>query len=140
MTSSRGERGGICSLLVEHNCCDYAGWVTFLDRETTDIVVHRFEVHPLRMQILRDGHPAAGISLWGIRRYCDGGTCGACYGVLATSDQTGRIDIEDFRPETVRELMILKSDDDGPGGENVLWSADPTGFPARSRERVELPE
>ncbi len=76
-------------LLVEHNCCDYAGWVTFLDRETTDIVVHRFEVHPLRMQILEDGHPACRNESVGHSPLLHGGTCGACYGVVCRIGSNG---------------------------------------------------
>ncbi len=125
-------------LLLEHNCCDYTGWVTYLEQETTDIVLHRFEVRPLRMRILRNDRPAAGISLWGVRRYCDGGTCGVCDGILAVSDERGRIDLEKFRPEAVKELWILKSDKGEPTRENILWRADPIRFAPGSTVRVDL--
>lgn len=96
--------------------------VTDLTEATTEIVAHQFAVRPLEMRIHRGDQPAAGVHLQGHLTNCPGGVCGACSGPITTTDEAGRIWIDNFRPDKYRWVWIL---DDG----QKLWRTELTSWP-----------
>ena len=104
--------------------------VTHLTEPTSEVLVREFPLRPLEMRVRREDEPAAGIDLHGfVAHCCTGGP--ACSGVLATTDEAGRIQLDDFRPEYFRWVWL--ADDDAE-----LWRTEPASLPA-GIVQVQLP-
>ena len=81
--------------------------LTHLTEPTTEIVAREFPIQPLKMRVWRGSEPAAGVYLRGYSALC---ACGACDGPLATTDEEGRIQLHDFRPEAYRRIWLVDGD------------------------------
>jgi hypothetical protein len=84
------------------------------DRVTT-LRVHHIEQNPLSLDVLSDQDPLPGAVLYGVLSGCP---CGACYGVMATSNDQGQIRIRDFYPEEYGELWLCVN-------EHEVWTIRP---------------
>ena len=92
--------------------------VTRLLQPDTDVVVHQFPVRPLEMRVWRADEPAPGISLHAHMANCP---CGACSGPLAQTDETGRIRLDEFRPEEWAWVWLVD-------GDTEYWRTAPTAW------------
>ena len=81
--------------------------LTHLTEPTTEIVAREFPIQPLKMRVWRGSGPAVGVYLRGYSALCG---CGACDGPLATTDEEGRIQLDDFRPEAYRRVWLVDDD------------------------------
>ena len=91
--------------------------VTRLPGASTEFVVRELAVRPLELRVRRGGEPAAGIHLRGVLATC---ICGACDGPLGTTDEGGRIRLDDFRPERLSEIWLVD-------GDTEVWRSWPGG-------------
>ncbi len=93
--------------------------LTHLTEPTTDIVAREFPIQPLKMRVWRGSEPAVGIYLRGYSALC---LCGACDGPLATTDEEGGIQLDDFRPEEYRRVWLVDDDME-------VWEAPTSALP-----------
>lgn len=93
--------------------------VTYLVKPTTEVIIHPFPVRRLEMRVRRGGQPAEGVHLYGHMAECHGA---GCWGPLATTDESGHIWLDEFRPESLSSIWL--ADDDGE-----LWRETPTSLP-----------
>ena len=89
--------------------------VTRLAQPETDVVVHRYPIRPLDMRVWRAQEPASDIWLHARIANC----CGACSGPLARTDETGRIRLDEFRPEQWDWVWLVD-------GDTEYWRTAPT--------------
>lgn len=92
--------------------------VTRLPQPGTDVVVHQFPVRPLEMRVWRANEPASDIWLHAHTANCP---CGACSGPLARTDETGRIRLDEFRPEEWAWVWLVD-------GDTEYWRTAPTAW------------
>jgi hypothetical protein len=103
--------------LKQNNVADPMALITYLSDEETVIELHKLQKRRLEMTVLMNGKPLVGETLWGA---WIGAPCGLWEQELATTDENGRIVIEDFYPEEWIEIFLWPYDADRP-----VWSADP---------------
>jgi hypothetical protein len=106
------------------------GYLTMvLQEEETTIRMKEHEPARLEVLVTRGGVPAAGVDvmarLWPPR-------CGVFHGVLARTDESGRIVVDPFYPEEYSDVWIT-----GPGGVEI-WSVDPRALDYPADFEVEL--
>jgi hypothetical protein len=89
--------------------------IMYLHDQSTTLRAHHFERSPLLLDVLSDQGQLPGAVLYGNLSGCP---CGACYGVMATSDGQGQIRIRDFYPEEYSELWLCVD-------EREVWTIDP---------------
>ena len=89
--------------------------VTRLAQPETDVVVHRYPIRPLDMRVWRAKEPASNVWLRARIANC----CGACSGPLARTDETGRIRLDEFRPEQWDWVWLVD-------GDTEYWRTAPT--------------
>lgn len=90
--------------------------VTRLLQPETDVVVHRFPLHPLKMRVWREVDPASDVWLHAHMANCP---CGACSGPLAQTDEMGHIQLDEFRPEEWAWVWLVD-------GDTEYWRTVPT--------------
>ena len=92
---------------------------THLTEATTEVRAREFAVETLEMRVLRGDEPAASVHLRGYLASCP---CGACDGPLGTADETGRIRVDDYRPDQFDRIWLV---DDG----ETVWESRSTWWP-----------
>ena len=92
--------------------------VTRLLQPDTDVVVHQFPVRPLEMRVWCSDEPASGIFLHAHMANCP---CGACSRPLGQTDETGRIRLDEFRPEEWAWVWLVD-------GDTEYWRTAPTAW------------
>ena len=95
---------------------------------------------PLVMHVTRGGEPVKDLTLQGCLSgsECIGGTCGACCGFFATTDDSGLIVIPEFYPENWSRIFVPREPVEGAEQDN-LYEADPNDWPEEGAIEVELP-
>ena len=103
---------------------------SFPKRETV-IVVYEFEVRSLVMQVHRNGKPVPDLTLGGQLANC---RCMGCPVKIGITDENGRIEKNDFRPEEF-DFVVLDE-----GEEEVeVWRAYSKSFQDMERIEIDLP-
>lgn len=104
--------------------------VTYLSSEETVIPLHRLRKQPLRMLFRSNGVPLANEPVYGQWIGC---RCSLCEELLATTDEAGRIEMDEFYPEEWAFLFVF-----GQDGFDWESDGDPKEFPAGEVIEVEL--
>jgi hypothetical protein len=104
--------------------------ITYLPDQRTVVSLHRLRKQPLEMIVQRNETPVADVALEGQWFSCP---CGLCAVSIATTDEEGRISVEDFYPEEWSYLFVR-------GEDEFLWKADPRRFSGTKVVVVELRE
>lgn len=102
--------------------------VTYLSDHETAVELHRLQKQSLEMIVQKDGTPLSNETLFG---HWIGCPCGLCAAEIATTDENGRISVDDFYPEEWAFIYFRAK-------EKLTWEADPKLFSGGEVIEVEL--
>lgn len=90
--------------------------VTRLTETVTIVPFYQLQSQPLEMIVYQDGKIATGKTLYAFRVFCP---CGACIDLIATTDEHGKISLDEFYP--ARWDMFWFVEDDTNKHSKKIW-------------------
>lgn len=120
--------------LKEQPLFDPMKLITYLSTQEIIIELHSLNKQPLEMVVKQNGIPQPNKKLYGQWIGCP---CGSCPHEFATTDEKGRISLDEFYPEEWLWIYFLN---EGPLEDGHAWSTDPKEFSGTEVIEVELPE